>query len=57
MTKLMKKYTNKRRTFKMSYDKKFITVYVNGSMNGFIWNNDKVILVDGEEIVSAEFFK
>lgn len=57
MTKMMKKYTTKRRTFKFSYDKRFITVYQNGEMSGFIWNNDKVITVDGDEIVSSEFFK
>lgn len=57
MTALMKKYTNKRRTFKMAPDNRFITVYVCGRINGFIWNNDKVVRVDGIEVVSSEFFK
>lgn len=57
MTKLMKKYTTKARTFKMASDKRFITVYNNGHSNGFIWNCDRVILVDGEEVISSEFFK
>ncbi len=54
---MIKKYTNKRRTFKFAPDNKFITVYIDGKINGFIWNTDKVIKVDGEEVVSSEFFK
>lgn len=54
---LIKKYTNKHRTFKFSFDKRFITVYIGGRANGFIFNNDKVIRVDGDEVVSSEFFK
>ena len=56
MTKLMKKYTTKNRTFKFAPDKKFIRVYINGRLNGTIWNNNKVIRIDGEEIVSSKFF-
>lgn len=57
MNAMIKKYTTKRRTFKYSHDKRFITVYIDGRMNGFIWNTDKVIRVNGDEVVSSEFFK
>ena len=57
MSTLIKKYTTKNRTFKFAPDGKFIRVYINGRLNGFIWNNDNVITVDGEKIVSSEFFK
>lgn len=57
MNAMIKKYTTKHRTFEFSYDKRFITVFYDGRMNGFIWNNDKVIMVDGDEVVSSEFFK
>ena len=56
MTKMMKKYTTKRRQFKLSFDGRYIQVYVDGRMNGFIWNTDKVIFVDGEPVVSSMFF-
>lgn len=56
MTKLMKKYTTKHRTFKMAPDKRFITVYKDGRVNSFIWNTDKVITIDGEKVVSTKFF-
>lgn len=54
---MIAKYTTKTRTFKVAPDKKFITVYQNGKVSGYIWNCDRKILVDGEEIVSSEFFK
>lgn len=54
---MIKKYTNKNRTFKMAPDNRFIKVYINGRLNGFIWNNENVIRVDGDEVVSSEFFK
>ena len=57
MTNLMKKYTTKRRTFKMAPDNRFITVYIDGRGNGFIWNTDTVITINGEKVVSSEFFK
>lgn len=57
MTNLMKKYTTKQRTFKMAPDMRFITVYIGGRINGFIWNCSRVILIDEEEIVSSHFFK
>lgn len=57
MTKLMKKYTNDNRKFKFAPDRKFIKVYIGGRLNGFIWNTDKVIMIDGNKIVSADFFK
>lgn len=57
MTNLMKKYTTKRRTFKMAPDNRFITVYINGRVNGFIWNTDTAITIDGDKEVSSEFFK
>lgn len=57
MTTLMKKFTTKNRAFKLAPNNRFITVYINGRVNGFIWNTDKVIKVDGKEIISSEFFK
>lgn len=57
MTNLVKKYTTKRRAFKMAPDNRFITVYINGRVNGFIWNTDTVITIDGEKVASSEFFK
>ena len=54
---LIKKYTSKNRTFKFAPDGRFIRVYCNGKLNGFIWNNDKVIVIDGDCVVSSEFFR
>lgn len=54
---MIKKYTTKQRTFKFASDGRFIKVYINNHLNGFIWNTDKVIMIDGEEVVSSEFFK
>ena len=53
---LIKKYTTKERTFKMAPDNRFISVYINGKLNGFICNIDKIIKIDGENINSCEFF-
>lgn len=47
----------KTRTFKVAPDGKFISVYQNGKLSGFIWNCDKKIMIDGEEIISSEFFR
>lgn len=57
MNAMIKKYTAEGFTFKYSSDKRFITVYIDGRMNGFIWNTDTVIWVNGDEVVSSEFFK
>ena len=57
MNAMIKKYTNKHLTFKLSSDKRYITVYIDGRMNGFIWNTNTVIRVNGDEVVSSEFFK
>ena len=54
---MIKKYTTKQRTFKFAPDNRFITVYINGRANGFIWNTDKIISIDGDMVVSSEFFK
>ncbi len=54
---MINKFTTKRRNFKFSPDKRFIRVYIDGRLNGFIWNCDKVIKVDGIDVVSSEFFK
>ena len=51
----MQQYTTKNRKFKFSPDKKFIKVYIDKKLNGFIWNCDKVICVDGEPVVSSAF--
>ena len=57
MTDTMKKYTTKSRTFKMAPDNRFISCYIDGRLSGFIWNTNTIIHIDGEEIVSSEFFK
>lgn len=57
MNKLMRKYTTKERTFRMAPDNRFITVYISGRINGFIWNTNTVIMIDGVKVVSSEFFK
>ena len=54
---MINRFTTKERTFKMSPCGRFIRVYKNNRLNGFIWNNDKVILIDGEPIKSSDFFK
>lgn len=54
---MIEKYTNKNRTFKVAPDGRFIKVYINGRINGFIWNNDKEIRVDGDIVKQSEFFK
>ena len=53
---MIKKFTTAKRTFKFSSDNKFIKVYFNGKLNGFIWNTDKVIVIDGNEVKSNLFF-
>lgn len=53
---MIKKFTTATRTFKVAPDKKFIRVYQNGKLSGFIWNCDRKIMVDGEEVNSSEFF-
>lgn len=53
---LIQKYTSKNRTFKFAPDGRFICVYYNGKLNGFIWNTDKVIVIDGDHVVSSAFF-
>lgn len=57
MTALIKKYETKERKFKMAPDDRFITVYIRGRLNGFIWNTNKIVLIDGEEVVSSDFFR
>lgn len=57
MNRMVKKYTSKRRSFKLSPCGRFYRVYVDGQLSGFVWNNEKVIRVDGDQIVSSEFFK
>ena len=54
---MIKKFTNKKRTFEFAPDKKFIKVYYCGRLDGFIWNTDTKIYIDGDEVVSSEFFK
>lgn len=54
---MIERFTTKERKFEMSSDKRFIKVYINGKFDGFIFNNDRVIYIDGEEVVSNEFFK
>lgn len=54
---MIKKYTTKSRSFKFAPDRRFITVYIDGRCSGFIWNTNKAIVIDGEEVMSSEFFK
>lgn len=54
---MVQKFQNKNRVFKFSPDNRYLRVYINGRLNGFIWNTDKVIRVDGIEVVSSDFFK
>lgn len=56
MNETIKKYTNKNRTFKFAPDRRFIKVYTNGRINGFIFNTDKEITIDGEKIISKQLF-
>lgn len=57
MTELMRRYSTNRRKFKFSPDKRFIKVYLDEKLNGFIWNNDVAIYVDGDKVIASEFFK
>lgn len=54
---MVQKFQNKDRVFKFAPDNRFLRVYINGRLNGLIWNTDKVIRVDGIEVISSEFFK
>lgn len=54
---MIKKYTTKNRIFKFAPDNRFIKVYIDGRLNGMIFNTNKVIMIDGEEVISSEFFK
>ena len=54
---LINKFTNKNRAFKFAPDKKYIKVYINGQLNGFIWNNSNTITIDGNKVVSSKFFQ
>lgn len=56
MNETIKKYTTKNRKFKLAPDGKFIKVYINGRLNGFIWNNDTIIQIDGEAVISSRLF-
>ena len=57
MNAMIKKYTSRRRFFEVAPGNRFITVYVDGRISGFIFNNDRTILIDGEEVIQSEFFK
>lgn len=54
---LIKRFTNEHRTFKAAPDNRFIIVYYDGRHKGFIWNCDKVIRIDGEEVICSGFFR
>ena len=56
MTATIKRFTNKRRTFKLSPCGHFYRVYVNGRLNGFIWNNDREVMIDGEKVIASTLF-
>ena len=53
---LIEKYTSDRMKFEFAPDRRFIKVYINGRFNGFIWNIDRMIVVNGDEVNSSEFF-
>lgn len=57
MFAMIKKYTTRNRSFKISPDGLLISVYFKGHFKGFIWNTSKIIYVDGDEVVSSDFFK
>jgi len=57
MTAMIKKYTTKDRTFEISPDNTAIYEYVCGRLFGIIFNNDWIVTIDGDEVVSSEFFK
>lgn len=54
---MLEQYTTKNRAFKFAPDRRFIKVYIDGRLNGFIWNSDVEIMIDGERVKSSEFFK
>lgn len=54
---MIKNFTDKHRTFKFAPDNRFIKIYIDGRLNGFIWNTDKAICIDGQKIISSELFK
>lgn len=54
---LVKKYTTKHRKFKTAPDNRYLKVYIDGRLNGFIFNNNKKIFVNGEEVTAADFFR
>lgn len=45
------------RKFIYAPDNKFIKVYVDGRLNGFIFNVNKEIYIDGEKYNCQGFFK
>ena len=34
----------------------FLAVTVNGRLNGFIWNNDREVMIDGEKVIASTLF-
>ena len=54
---LIQRFTTPQRSFKVAPDNRFITVYVDGRFNGFIFNNDRIIYIGGNEVNASEFFK
>lgn len=57
MNETVKRCTNKNRTFAFAPDKRFLKVYTNGRLSGFIFNTDKEVQIDGEKVKSSDFFK
>lgn len=58
MNKMIKKYTARGFKFKTAPDGRFISVYDRyNKFKGFLWNNDRVIWFDGDEVAQSEFFK
>jgi hypothetical protein len=56
MNKMVAKFTNKHLTFKLSPCGRFYSVKRDGRSQGFIWNCDKEIRINGELVNCKEFF-
>lgn len=54
---MIEKYTTERRAFGRWPGNRSIWVCIDGRYAFSIWNCDKIVVIDGEEVVSSEFFK
>ena len=56
MTEMMKKYTTRGRHLEWGPNGRYIRIYYRGRFEGCIWNTDRIITIDGEKVVSSDFF-